>query len=56
MDFKESGRKGGLKGGKAKNKRKGTGSMTPERRREISALGHAAKKAKRDERLNGQPV
>lgn len=48
MDKKAAGRLGGLKGGKAKNTKKGTASMTPERRKEISALGHAARWGKKN--------
>jgi hypothetical protein len=37
------GRLGGMKGGKVRNPRKGFGSMTPERRREIARMALEAR-------------
>jgi hypothetical protein len=37
------GRLGGMKGGKVRNARKGLGSLTPERRKEIARMGVEAR-------------
>jgi len=47
----ELGRLGGLVGGKAKG-RKGLATLSPERRREISAMGGKAGKGKKKPRQN----
>jgi hypothetical protein len=46
-------RKGAL-GGSVKGVKKGTAGMSPEKRKEVSAKGVAARKARRDEALKAE--